>query len=85
LSRQFEKSYRNTIDKNGLVIEAVIIGKKYSKGHYDVFKYSHKGKSYKNSEMNDRYYNWVSIEEFIRINIDTTSPGYSYIFATGVK
>lgn len=85
LSNLANKSYKRDIDKNGSIINAIVTGKKESKGRYVIFTYQYKGTKYSNKESGRDYYNNLYIGESIEIKIDTTNPEDSYIFATGIK
>ncbi len=85
LSNLAGKSYRKTIDKYGIIVNAIVTKKKYLKGRYVVFSYEYKGIKYSNKEQNSDYYSNLNIGEEVKIKIDTTNPEDSYIFATGYK
>jgi hypothetical protein len=84
-SKIADKSYRRTIDKNGMLVKAIVTQKKYLKGRYVVFEYEYKGSQFTNKEQNREYYRNLIIGETIEIKIDSTNPKNSYIFATGTK
>jgi hypothetical protein len=82
MSGFFANKKQERIDQNGLVIPALVSGKKVSKGQFVYFTYTYLGNVYDNRELNDNYYQQLSAGDSIQIKIDTTDPGSSYIFAT---
>jgi hypothetical protein len=85
MSGFFTKKEREGINKNGLVISAVVSEKKVSKGQFIYFTYTYLGNAYNNREMNENYYKQLTVGESIQIKIDTTNPEKSYIFAIGTS
>jgi hypothetical protein len=85
MSGFFSKRERERIDKNGLVVPALVSEKKVSKGQFVYFTYTYLGNIYNNRELNNNYYKQLSVGDSIQIKIDTTHPESSYIFAIGLS
>lgn len=76
--KAFEKE-KESIDKNGLAIKAIIKGKRQFKGHLVSFSYVYKSNHYTNEEQDENYYDKANIGDSINVKIDTLNPVKSYI------
>lgn len=80
MSNLAEKSYRNEIDKNGMIVKAVIYKKiSNSKGRAVFYKYWYKNKKYFDEELGRDFYNRLNYDDTIYVKIDTLNPDNSYI------
>ena len=82
LSKKAFESYKNSVDKNGVFLKALVSGKRQHKGHLVSFTYTYRGKEYSNEEQDADYYDELAIGDAIQVVVDTTDPDKSYIFAT---
>jgi hypothetical protein len=79
LSAHIEKSEQKKVDKNPVLIKAIIVRKRSHKGKSVYFRYQYKGETYTNSKGGTFHYNRLDIGDEIEIRLDSTNPGNSYI------
>ena len=79
LSNYLNARYRENINRNGAFCVAEVIQKRTHKGNSVHFRYKYKGAIYKNHEQDDSLFNSVSIGDSIKILLDSTNPGNSYV------
>ncbi|MBO9660317.1 MAG: hypothetical protein J7527_15965 [Chitinophagaceae bacterium] len=79
LSKWLDNRYRERIDKNPLLVKAVVIRKSAHKGKSVYFSYSFNGETYRNNEQNDCLFYSLNTGDTIDIRIDITEPENSYV------
>ena len=79
LSNKIDMNLRASVDKSTVITKAIVTRKSSHKGKSVYFKYEYKGRTYKNSEAGQFYYDNLDVGEKIEINLDSTDPGNSYI------
>lgn len=81
LSSFIRKSYRRNIDKNGVLVKAVVFNKTMEyKGKTIYFKYFYKGIEYKNYEHEKHLYDSLDYGQMVILKIDSLDPEEYYIF-----
>jgi hypothetical protein len=77
------RKYKENIDKNGTIVNALVYLKKSHKGKSTHFRYRYKNQIYRNHEQNSDIYKALEIGDSITILIDSTNPSDSYILSIG--
>ena len=81
LSRHIDKKARERVDKNASLARAKLTRKKSWKGKTVLFRYEYRGKTYRNSEINNYCYYELKLGDSIDIKLDSLDPGNSYILS----
>ncbi|HWK05144.1 MAG TPA: hypothetical protein VNS58_15995 [Puia sp.] len=79
LSRAYDNYYRNKIDKNGLILKAVVYKKNTYKGKSLYYSYTFDGVSYSDHDQSDGLFERYDFRDTVNIMIDRTSPENTYV------
>jgi hypothetical protein len=81
ISKSYDNKYRRNIDKNGIVLPAIVYDRKTYKGKTVHFSYTFNGSMFSNHQQSECLFFLLNKGDSITIKIDASNPEDSYILS----